>query len=87
MSNLAATVDRVLDLAEAICDQSASPHDFVELDSMVLADETSRGYYWDYCQMHVTLEMEMRLHLARSRGCMSARTSIRRCWLPGSRMP
>ena len=38
MSDRAINVDRVLDLAEAVCDESASENDFVELDAILLAD-------------------------------------------------
>jgi hypothetical protein len=64
MSDLTSNVDRVLDLAGAVCDERASRDDFVELDSIVVADETSRRYYWGYCWMHVTLGMDARVHRA-----------------------
>ena len=64
MKGVDAEVDRVLDLAEAVCDDAASSAECAELDSLVLADETVRRNYWDYCQMHVMLEMDLRLNRA-----------------------
>ena len=48
----------------AICDDCASQNDIIELDSIVIADEVSGHYYWDYCRMHVMLRMEARVHRA-----------------------
>ena len=59
MSDPAPNVDRVLDLAEAVCDEIASQNDFVELNSILLADKPHRRHYWGYCRMHVMLEMEL----------------------------
>lgn len=64
MKGVDAEVDRVLDLAEAVCDDAASSAECAELDSLVLVDETVRRNYWDYCQMHVMLEMDLRLNRA-----------------------
>jgi len=64
MSDRPVNVDRVFELAGAICDASASADDLVELDSLVVADETSRRNYWDYCWIHVSLRTEARLHRA-----------------------
>ena len=64
MKGVDVEVDRVLDLAEAVCDDAASSAECAELDSLVLADETVRRNYWDYCQMHVMLEMDLRLNRA-----------------------
>jgi hypothetical protein len=60
VSDLPKNVDRVFDLAGAMCDETASEDEFVELDSIVVADETSRRYYWGYCWMHLTLGKEGR---------------------------
>ena len=49
MSDHVINVDRVFDLAGAICDEIASQNDFVELDSIIVADSTSRRHYWNYC--------------------------------------
>ncbi len=59
MSDSAINIDRLLDLAEAVCDEVASRNDFVELDSLLLAEKASRRQYWDYCRMHILLEMEL----------------------------
>ena len=64
MNDRAINVDRVFDLAGAICDDCASEKDFAELDSIVVADETSGRCYWDYCRMHVMLGMEACVHRA-----------------------
>ena len=60
MSDTANNVDRVLDLAEAICDENAAENVFAELDSMVLSDQASCRHYLGYCQMHVALRLELR---------------------------
>jgi len=59
MTDSAINVDHLLDLAEAVCDEVASQNDFVELDSILLAQKASRRQYWDYCRMHILLEMEL----------------------------
>jgi len=41
-------LDRLLELAGAICDETASQNDRVELKSMVLADPTARRCYLNY---------------------------------------
>ncbi|MBU4398282.1 MAG: hypothetical protein KKE86_02990, partial [Planctomycetes bacterium] len=64
MSESPVNVDRVLDLAEAIFDNSASESEFVELDAILLTDRISRGRYLDYCRMQVALRLEMRSHRA-----------------------
>jgi hypothetical protein len=72
MGDVATNVDRLLHLAETVCDASASDSDYVELDAILRADPTSRRRYWDYCRMHVTLEMELQacdsLQKVRERG-------------------
>ena len=62
MSDHVINVDRVFDLAGAICDEIASQNDFVELDSIIVADSTSRRHYWNYCWIHIRLGMEARVH-------------------------
>ena len=64
MSDLTVNVDRVLTLAAAVCDESASQNEFMELDSVLLADATSRRRYMRYCRFHVSLETEMHARLA-----------------------
>jgi hypothetical protein len=62
MSDRTANLDRMLELAGAVCDEAATQDDLVLLDSMVVADESLRREYWDYCRVHVTFGMESRVH-------------------------
>ena len=59
MSDPSANDSRLLLLAEKVCDESASEDDIFELDSLLETDASSRHAYWDYCRMHISLEMEM----------------------------
>ena len=60
MNELFATDDRVLDLAEAIFDKTASEAELAELDAMLLADHAARDRYLDYCRMQAALRLELR---------------------------
>ena len=71
-------------------------NDFVELDSMLLADHESRSRYLDYCRMHVALRLELRAHRAAQKAAptdqhrvdRSGSKRIRRCKVvPPSAMP
>jgi hypothetical protein len=62
MNDHAIKVDRVFDLAGAMCDGCASESDFAELDSVIVADETSGRCYWDYCRMHIMLGAAVSVH-------------------------
>jgi hypothetical protein len=64
MSDHEPNADRIIDLAGAICDETASANDVAELDSIVVADDASRRDYWDFCWIHATLGMEARVHRA-----------------------
>jgi hypothetical protein len=64
MSDHDPNADRIIELAGAVCDETASPGDRDELDSLVVADGASRRDYWDYCWVHVTLGMEARVYRA-----------------------
>ncbi len=64
MSEFAVNVDRLLYLAERVCDENASDNDYVELDTILRADAESRRRYLDYCRMHVTLTIELQSHAA-----------------------
>ena len=64
MSDRNTNIDHVLKLAGAICDASDSAGDFDELDSIIIADEASRRYYWDYCWVHASLRAEARVERA-----------------------
>lgn len=59
--------DRVLDLAESIFDDGASPEMLAELDNILLADGDSRDRYLDYCRLQVALRLELRAERATSR--------------------
>ena len=58
MTERAINADRLLDLAEAICDETASVNDAAQLNTILLADENARRRYLDYCQLHFTLDLE-----------------------------
>ena len=55
MTNLTLETDRLLHLAEVICDENASEDDFIQLDAILLADEHARRRYLDYCELHFAL--------------------------------
>lgn len=59
MSTSAINGDRMLALAEAVCDETASDKDCVELNAILVADENARRRYLDFCHLHFTLELEM----------------------------
>jgi hypothetical protein len=67
MSDPANKVDRVLDLAEAVCSKEASESDFAELDSLLRANPESRSRYLNYCWMHVALRLQLRARRAAQR--------------------
>jgi hypothetical protein len=46
--------DRLLQLAESVCDKTASRADLAELDALLLGDDNARRRYLDYCQLHFT---------------------------------
>ena len=61
MSANAIRADRLLHLAEAICDETATEQDAVELDAILLADADGRRRFLDYCQLHFVLESELKV--------------------------
>ena len=60
MSDLAIHVDRLAELAGAVCNKIASENEFVELDTILLADQASCSRYLSYCRIHVALRLELR---------------------------
>ena len=56
--------ERLLRLAETICDETASADDFAQLDALLLDDENARRRFLDYCQLHFTLGMELQTNWA-----------------------
>ena len=50
MSDHAINLDRLFDLVGTVCDDGASPNDFIELDSIVRADGEARDWYLGYCR-------------------------------------
>ena len=60
MSDFTISTDRLMYLAESVCEESASDNDFIELDSILRTDCESRHRFLDYCQMHVALKLELR---------------------------
>ena len=57
----------VLEIAEAVCDETVSPEQLAELDSLMCTDPASRYRYLDYCRMHASLKAEMRAARATQR--------------------
>ena len=64
MSDHAINLDRLFDLVGTVCDDGASPNDFIELDSIVRVDGGARDWYLGYCRLHSTLRLELRAHRA-----------------------
>lgn len=64
MSAHAIKDDRVLTLAAAVCDETASQGELMELDTALRADEGARKRYLKFCRLHVSLEIEMHAYLA-----------------------
>ena len=64
MSALATKYDRLLYLAELVCDESVSSNEIAELNSILLTDHTFRQYYLSYYRMRVTLRLELRAQRA-----------------------
>ena len=64
MSDHAINLDRLFDLVGTVCDDGASPNDFIELDSIVQVDRGARDWYLGYCRLHGTLRLELRAHRA-----------------------
>lgn len=63
------TDDRLLRLAEAVCEKTATAAELAELDSLLLTDETLCYRYLSYCRMHVGLKMDMLSHEAAKNAC------------------
>jgi hypothetical protein len=55
-------IDHLLDLADAVCDETVSRDELSELDSILNAEKASRRYYCDYCRMHILLEIDLQSH-------------------------
>ncbi len=64
MSDHPSNDDRLLRLAEAVCEKMATPAELAELDALLLADDAACQRYLSYCRMHVGLKMDMLAHEA-----------------------
>ena len=60
MTDLENNADRVLELAGAVCNRSASEEDLIALNTLLHADRNSRRRYVDYCWIHVALRLQLR---------------------------
>jgi hypothetical protein len=60
MSTLAIPTDHLLELAGAVCNQSATGDDLVELDALLAADPLARDRYASYCRLHIALRLQLR---------------------------
>jgi hypothetical protein len=61
MSDPRATeLDRLFELMGAVCDNTASQDELIELDSMMLADPEAFRCYVDYCRMHSAFRLNLR---------------------------
>ena len=69
MSDPTVNSDRLLDLAEAVCNRTASKNDLAELKSLLLVDQTSCRRYLLYCEMHAALRFEVRADRAAQKVC------------------
>jgi hypothetical protein len=69
VSEFVANDDRLLDLAELICDESASDVELAELDAFLLGDQASRRRYWDYCRINAALRLQLRANRATRAVC------------------
>ena len=72
MSKHAVSLDRLLDLAGTVCDNSASQDECTELDSIMLADREAFRCYLGYCRMHSALRLELRAQRAIQDACRRA---------------
>lgn len=52
--------DRLLQLAGAVCNTTATEDELVELYTLLRADRESRNRYVEYCWMHVSLRLQLR---------------------------
>ena len=78
MSDFTISTDRLMYLAESVCEESASDNDFVELDGILLADCESRHRFLDYCQMHVALKIGAAGTPSNSNGATTSRHNFGR---------
>ena len=69
MNNSAHNADRLLDLAEAVCDESASEADRAELDAMLVGNQEARQQYLEYCRLHISLRLQLRANRAAQKAC------------------
>ena len=69
MNDSANNVERLMELAGAVCNQTASASDTAELNAMIRNDPESCERYLQYCQMHIALRMELRADLAAQSAC------------------
>ena len=64
MSDPATDVDRLLDLADLACEETASDDEFAELDAYLLGNPMFRRRYLNYCRIHIGLGLQLRAHRA-----------------------
>ncbi len=69
MNDSGNNVERLMELAGAVCNQTASASDTAELNAMIRNDPESCERYLQYCQMHIALRMELRADLAAQSAC------------------
>jgi len=68
--------DRLLRLAEAVCEKTATPENLAELDALLLADDAACHRYLSYCRMHVGLKMDMLAHKAAQDACQQIDSEV-----------
>jgi hypothetical protein len=63
------TADRLVYLAEMVCNETASRAELEELDAAIVANKDARQFFFDYCRMHVFLGMELDAEWATKKAC------------------
>jgi len=61
-------VDRLLYLVDAVAARPPRTTSWPNWDAILLADETSRSHYLDYCRLHVALGLESQMQSAIEKG-------------------
>jgi hypothetical protein len=69
MNDLPTNADRLLSLAGAVCNGTASESDFAELNGILQTDHDSQLQYLDYCELHASLRLQMRARRAAQKVC------------------
>jgi len=69
MNDFVPNAERMMELAGAVCNQTASTDETAELNVIVREDEELCRRYLQYCQIHIALRMELRADRAAESAC------------------